>query len=898
MRWLRWLVGTRQIDRDIAEEIQQHVEEKIAELVSRGMSTEEASYEAERVFGNVALIEERSREVWGWPLLDSLWSDGVYSVRQLRRSPGFALTVVATLAAGIAASIAMFAVIDRVLLRPLPYNNSSQLIEIKESGNKGVSAFGAPYMDLREWYERSHTLKNIAFHTYDKPTSFLEGVTGPVQINTPKVSANLFATLGVPPALGRVFTSESSDNVSPADARTAVLSDAVWRDGFGADGNILGRAIRINGNSYTVIGVMPRGFQFPFNTEKPQIWIPIQLGDSDKRRAKNETPEYRIIARLSNEASIQAANAELKTIQVDVAKQYTDAHARENVTSVELRAYSDSIVEGGVKKALLLLLAAAGVLWLIACINVTSLLLARAAARQREIAVRAALGASHWRIARQLVVEGLVMSCAAGALGVGLAYISLRLFHNELTSSLNFAVTVTLNIRLTCCLLGLSLLSAVASSAWPAIVAARAAIDPALRQGSVPGSSKSQHRVRRFLVVTQVAMSLTLLVACGLLLRTIFAMKHIPLGFQTDHVIVADMVIPSYKFAGRNMTAELYQPLAERVDKMPGVEAAALTTAVPLGRRFPILFEFAADERDPESVRLEDLVAQFRAVGPGLQKVLGFRMLAGRFFDEGDTAGSAPVVVVNRAFARDYFADHRDLSKVVGEELVSYGDEKMAHIIGVLDDERQASVLEQSKPEIQVCIPQITPKAGFYQVTEGLAMNLLVRTPRDPGSFIPELRETMRSASAELAGSTFTTLDQVVDNSLGDQRTAARLLQVFSGAALLLSLTGLYGLLVYFVAQRTRELGVRLALGAQRGQIVWLVVRQAGEILFAGSVIGLALSYFATRMLASLLYGVKPYDGITLTVACGLLVGAGLAAAYLPARRAAGLSPIEVLRAE
>src|SRR5262249_5611284 len=338
------------------------------------------------------------------------------------------------------------------------------------------------------------------------------------------------------------------------------------------------------------------------------------------------------------------------------------------------------------------------------------------AARQREIAVRAALGASHWRIARQLVVEGLVMSCAAGALGGGLAYISLRLFHNEITNSLNFAVTVTLNIRLTYCLLGLNLLSAVASSAWPARAAARTAIDPALRQGSVPGSSKSQHRVRRFLVVTQVAMSLTLLVACGLLLRTIFAMKHIPLGFQTDHVIVADMVIPSYKFAGRNMTAELYQPLAERVDKMPGVEAAALTTAVPLGRRFPILFEFAADERDPESVRLEDLVAQFRAVGPGLQKVLGFRMLAGRFFDEGDTAGSAPVVVVNRAFARDYFADHRDLSKVVGEELVSYGDEKMAHIIGVLDDERQASVLEQSKPEIQVCIPQITPKAGFYQV--------------------------------------------------------------------------------------------------------------------------------------------------------------------------------------
>jgi len=279
------------------------------------------------------------------------------------------------------------------------------------------------------------------------------------------------------------------------------------------------------------------------------------------------------------------------------------------------------------------------------------------------------------------------------------------------------------------------------SSVWPSFVAVKTSIDPLLRQGGVQGGGRIHHRARGLLVVSQVAMSLTLLIACGLLLRTIFALKHVSLGFRTDHVIVADLVIPAYKFDGRNMTTELYQPLVERVERRPGVQAASLTTAVPLGKRFPILFTFAADELDPESLRIEDLIAQFRAVGPGLQRVFGFGMSMGRFFNEGDTAGSPPVVVVNRAFVRAYFGDNREPGKIVGQELLSYGNEKPAHIIGVLDDERQASVVEQSQPEIEVCIPQITPDSGFYRVAEGLAMNLAVRTERSPGSFVPELRE-------------------------------------------------------------------------------------------------------------------------------------------------------------
>jgi len=317
-----------------------------------------------------------------------------------------------------------------------------------------------------------------------------------------------------------------------------------------------------------------------------------------------------------------------------------------------------------------------------------------------------------------------------------------------------------------------------------------------------------------------------------------------------------------------------------------------------LGKRFPVFLTFAADETDPESVRVADLKVQFRAVGPSLQRVLGFRMLRGRFFNDGDTAGAAPVVVVNRAFVREYFGSNRDPGYAINQELLSYGEDKLAHIIGVIDDERQSSLLEQSEPEVEVCIPQITPSTGFYRVAEGLAMNLTIRTEQDPTRMIPELRTVFRSVSPELAASSFTTMDQVVDDSYGDRRTAAHLLQTFAGAALILCIVGLYGVLACVVAQRTRELGVRLALGAQKRQVTWLVMRRAVTMLLSGSAVGLLTCLAATRVISNLIYGVKPYDAITLSAATLLLVATGLLASYIPARRAANVDPMQALRTE
>jgi len=789
----------------------------------------------------------------------------------------------------------MFTVVDQVLLRNLPYRKPNQLIQVREAGKNGPSMFGAPFMDIQEWRERSHTLQSIAFHTYDKPTSFLEGVNGPVQVNTPKVSNNLFETLGVRPAIGRGFQNSAGDEFNKVNANTVLLSDSVWRDGFGADQNILGKSVRLNGASYTVIGVMPRGFQFPLNAAKPQIWIPIVLGGSDKVRIKNESQEYTIIARLNGGFNIRQATAELKMIQSDVAKLYTDPYARENAQSVEAASYRSSLVEGNVRRALLALLAAAGVLWLIACVNVTSLMLARAHTLQREIAVRAALGASHWRIMRQLLVQGLILSGTACVLGLALVFVALKLFENQAAVQLNVHIRMRPDSTLLFTLLGLTIASAAFSSLWPGVVAAKTSIEPVLRQGSSHSIGGSQTG-RSVLVIAQVAMSLVLLVACGLLLRTIFKMTQVPLGFRTDHVIVADMVIPAYKFDGKSMTTALYLPLVERVEHLPEVDAAALTTGVPLGRLFPVLLTFSGN--DPESRRIEDLVVQFRAVSPGLQRVLGFRMLRGRFFNDNDTAGSAPVVVVNREFVRQYFGDNRDPGDALNQELLTYGNEKLAHIIGVIDDERQSSILEPSKPEVEVCIPQITPNTSFYRVAEGLAMNLVIRTHVQPALVIPELRKVFRSITPELTGSSFTTMDQVVDDSYGDRTMASHLLQLFAGLALLLCVVGLYGILAFLVTQRTQELGVRLALGADKRHLIWLVMRRAALILVLGLSIGLALSFGLGRVISSMTYGVGANDAITVTAATVLVLMAGLLASYIPARRAANVNPIEALRME
>jgi predicted permease len=879
-----YLMNRRRMDAELQDEMAFH--------------REMATREGRRSFGNVLRLREQSREAWGWTWLDRRMQDLRYAVRTLRLSSGFAVTVVVTLALGLGATAAMFTVVNRVLLRSMPYANARRVVEIQESGRLGAQTDGAPFLDIAEWRARSHSFEQIGF--VDKGRmAFLEGDAGSEQVDFPKVSANLFATLGVHPALGRGFA-EHEDGFAKTEAgATIVLSDVVWRDAFGGDAKILGKVVKINGDSYTVVGVMPRGFSFPMGNANPSVWAPVTLGDADKTR-ENHAPLYMVVGLLKRGVTLQDAEAELKVIQAGVAKEYTDMYTRDLVNSVKIQRYSDTLVGTDVRTALLALFAAAGVLWLIACVNVTGLMLARGTARQREIAVRGALGASRWRIVLQLLTEGLLLSVVASALGLGLAVVALKIFAHGLAAQLKIQAGVMPSGAVIGVLLGLTVLSAVVSSVWPALVAARASIESSMRQGGLQsGVGRRQHRMRGLLVVTQVALSMTLLVACGLMLRSIYVLRHVPLGFRTDHVIVGNMTIPGYEFAGRNMMTELYQPLVERVQHLPGVQSAALMTEVPLGHTFQMVFSFSMPGNSAAAVKRRDFRAQFRAVSPEMQKVFGFKMLKGRFFNEGDTPGSQAVVVVNRAFVKA-FSENNDPDKMMGQQLMSLEKGKPAIVVGILDDERQVSVADQSQPEIEVSLRQITPNSFLYHSWAGMIgpMDLAVRTDRSPSSVVPELRELLQKASPELAHTKFTTMNQIVEDSYGNQQMAARLLVVFGGSALLLCVAGLYGLLAYTVTQRTRELGVRIALGAQRGHVMWMVMRQAGWMLLAGSAVGLGLAYFASRLLGSFLYGVKPHDAWTMVAVSVALICCGLGAAYLPARRAARVDPMEALRAE
>jgi len=884
---------------DLDAEIEAHLAMAAADRRERGSEPEQASAEARREFGNVALVKDVTRQAWGWVWLERLQQDLRYALRQMRRSPAFAASVIGTLALGIAATAAMFTVVDRVLLQPLPYAHAGQLVQINEGGIGAYAWYGSEYPDIAAWREQLHSFESIAFYGSGlNGRSFLQNNGSAVQVYFTRVSANLMPMLGVAPQLGSGLPKTPETFAKSNTGSDILLSDAAWRTLFNADPNILGKTVHMNDQPYTVVGVMPHGFFFPDRSDYPQVWAPIELGDKDRSRT-DESPVYTAIARLRPGVSMARASAELNTVQPRIAPSYADPETRKRASQARIEPYSEQRVGRDLRRALLALTTASGVLWLIACVNATNLLLARASARQREIAMRGALGASRRRLMQQLIVEGLMLSGLATILGTAFAYAAVSLFHHTLQSALPFSIPDAPGLPVLAALAALTIVSAVVSSAWPAFLAARSPIEPALRQGGQQsGASRAQHRLRGGLVIAEIAMSLALLAACGLLLRTIYALRQVPLGFRTDHIIVANLDIPTYRYAKTNAATTLYQPLLERAQHLPGVDAAGLITEVPLGHTFMMQLESLKESKSPN--QKDSLVTStFKAVSPDLQRVFGFQMLKGRYFNSQDTASAEPVVVVNRAFARAFAPEEQDMGKIIGMQLfhMQKGG-KQATIIGILDDFHQQGIAGPSFPEVEVSLPQLTPDSGYYTVLEGIAMDLAVRTRRKPSEVIPELRAALKQASPELAGSNFSTMDQIVEDSYGSQMLAAHLLEIFAGSALLLCVAGLYGLLAYVVSQRTREMGVRFALGAGRGDVVWLVMRQAGILVALGVAVGLALAFVSGKLVRSYLYGVSPHDGWTLAAVVIVLMLAGAVAAYLPALRAAEVDPVEALRAE
>ncbi len=822
--------------------------------------------------------------------MQNLLQDLRFAIRSLRRAPGFALGVIAVLALGIGANTAMFTVLRATLFRPLPYRQPGQLVSLATTNRSGEPA-GNLLPDVLLWQARNHTLQSLAYYT----TSELALNSGNAEMEATgvKASADLFHVLGAEPVLGRTFTVAEQQ---PGRDHVAVLSYDVWQAQFGGNPAVLGRTLRVDEAPVTIIGVMPRGFSFPANgTTPPQIWEPAPLGPGSFTRIGSEiTVAYDVIARRAAR-SPGAISAELSAIQKELVPLYpADTRVPDMAPSRVLATGYRTSLNAKQRKATLALTAAVGLLWLIACADVASLSLARATARRRDQALRSALGATRWQVARQSLVEALLLSLSGGLFGLILSQGMLSIFHRRLVQTFGSSFAFHADSAVVFGLLALSILSAAAFCAAPGLFATGLTPAQALRTGGAQaGTGRGQYRLQRLLVVSELALTLCLLVGCGLLLRTVFALQKVPLGFRTDHVFSITPRLPVAKYKNIDPNALVYKPLAERSRALPGVQSLAITSVAPLAGRFDVNFMFFLGNNPNDSKLTHTLQAKLRATGPELQTVLGFRMVKGRFFNAGDTALSQPVAVVNRAFERLYAPTGGDISHFhVGAK------NRQFQIVGVVDDFHQTGIGEPAAPEIDLNAAQLRPTDVFYQPTLEAHAEILLRSARDPRSLLPELRHALLQTNPDLAGAEIETMDQIVEDSMGSQLLAAHLLELLGGLALLVALTGLYSLLAYLITLRTRELGVRLALGAQRGDILALVLRGAGGLLLAGSALGVGLSLAGARLLSRFLYGVEAYDLGTFIAATFALLAIGLVAAWLPARRAASIDPNEALRAE
>ncbi|MGH9476408.1 MAG: ADOP family duplicated permease [Terriglobales bacterium] len=862
-----------------------HFRRGLANLISgrRAARDEAAHYVAEaRAAGLPAGDEERWRDhlrTYGWEnSLSAAAADLRYAARQLRHSPAFTLAAVVVLALGIGVGTAMFSVLSAVLLRPLPYAQPGQLVSVTEPSSMAPVFWASSHPDIEDWRQDSRSFQSLAYYQWGMAT--LEGQQDSLEVSSFQASPNLFATLGRLPLRGRAFT--------PADitahAKVVVLSWNLWQKWFHGQ-PALGRSVRLNGAAYSVVGILPRGLVFPYDGQAADLWTPYVPPHPDPR----DSFQLHVIARLRPGVRVAAAQAELSAIQARTAREYANLHLSNHVQIVR---YADSLA-GSVRPALWALALAVALVWLIACASVAGLMLTRLATRRRELAVRSALGAGRLRLARQLLSESLLLGVLAGAVGWALAALCLAGLRAFVLAHLTLPVSLSMSTPVLAALLAASLLSVILIGLAPAWGASRIPAAEGLQDRSL-GLGRAQTRLRHALVIGEISLALLLLSGAGLFLRTLYALGQVPLGFRTENILTTRLNIPSDLYAQRGIYQNLEQPLLAKLDAFPGLEASAISSVLPLGSaHIHLEGEFGIVGR-PHLLRSEEPEGDMRYTSPDYPKVFAIPLLRGRFFNPSlDTPTSEPVAVINQAMARKYFAGENP----VGQQL-TIGPLQGATIVGVLADVHMQAVGSPPGPVVHFSTTQLAPHNGsapFYGIGAQF-VQLAVRSALPASTLAPEIRAALHALAPEVAPSTFVSEQQLVADSVGDQTFAAHLLSLFGLAALLIALAGLYGLLTYSVAQRRRELGIRLALGASPQQVRALVLGNAGVLIASGIAIGLVLALALAQVLASYLYGVAPRDPISLAAAALLLAACALLAAWLPARRAASIPVVETLR--
>ena len=808
--------------------------------------------------------------------------DARLALRQLRKAPGFILTAVLTLALGIGAVIAMFTVAYGVLLQPLPFPDAGRLyrpVGISARGNEDESA---SYSALEQW--RGVTAKSAEIALTRNPQSVLDSPAGAQRINNVESTTNLLSTLGTQPALGRGFSPQEAE---AGKSHVVLLSDSIWREAFSADPGILGRSVYIDGEPFNVIGVMPKGFLFPLYKNQAQVWTPLETAELTATSASNPYNRFDPVLRVRRGVDPLTVQAEMSGVQGQLAR--APGAGEDPATHTRFLPLRESVI-ADTRPAMRALEIAVVLVWFIACSNVAGLLLARIAARRTEIAVRMALGANRMCIVRQVLIESLALTCAGAAIGGTLALVMLRAAQRILDRSLPLPVSFHWNGSLLAALFALTLLTALAFGVFPALLATRLSFVDGLKSRSQAGGSDHGHsRFRHLLLTAEVSMSLTLLIAAGLMLSTLHSLEHVPLGFHTDHIVLTYLTLPGHIYKNGNVSDTAWNPLLERVQRRPGVRAAALSTVLPIGHPvewLTLIYKTAWMDGNKS--------ARVRAASPDLLQVLGVRLLEGRFLSEHDVAGSLPVAVVNQTFVNRYLGG-RD---AVGKQIRFGRVPSKATVVGVLADVRQDVVSTPSEAEFYISMAQLKSGDALYLPMIGRSMQLAVRTRADPDAMVLELSQAIHAENPNLLVGPITTMGQSVADSVAPQRLIGGLITTFSGLALLITAVGIYGLLTYTVTQRTREIGIRMALGADRARVAGMVLRQSLLLMLSGIAIGISASLFASRFLKSFLYGVSEHDPWMLILGPIVLLLFGAIATVLPAGRAATVDPMQSLRNE
>ena len=868
------LRGRRNVDRDLAEELGAHLDTRIEELIEAGITREEAHQKARRELGNATLLAERGRDVWRFAMVEDAWLDLRYAWRQLLRAPAFATAAIVTLALGIGANTAMFSVVYTVLIEPLPYPQADRLMFLAAKNSPGA-AISFSYPDVLDWQQQTSAFEKLAAYQ-----AFGFTVTGSQETQRfpgRTVSAAFFSTLGITPALGRDFRPQDD---RPGSQPVAIITDRVWRRFFNADPDIVNRNVTLNSRSFAVIGVLPENFQL---YQTAEIFAPIGLGL--RSSARGERKGIYAVGRLRPDATLRQAKIEADVIAQRLAEQYPDTNGGIGATVEPL---AENFV-GKTKPVLIVLFGAVTFVLLIACANVGNLLLARSASREKEIALRIALGASRLRLLRQMLTESIVLAVTGGALGLAIARGSLNAVDTLLPADITRLKLPAVNGWV----LGFALLASVITGLLFGLVPARHAMGKASfgrvhtrlkdrSRGSVGG--RQRRSFLNVLVASEVALSFALLIGAGLMIRTLLSLRGVDPGFDALHVLHTQVVLsPSQYTPDRQVN--FFREAIERTRNIPGVTAASAVMCLPLSGSCWSNPAEIEGRSAPASQKQSEV--NFNAVAPDYFRTLSIRLFQGRDFDPRDTKDSLTVAIVSQFFVRQYLAGQDAIGKRIRERSPK-NQTSWATIVGVVGDVRRDSL--DSPGAAEVYLPFTQSPMNF--------MSLVVRSATNPTGLASAVRSEVRSLDRAVPLQTVGTMEDLQRAGIATRQLPAVLLGLFAALALTLAMVGIYGVISYSVSQRTNEIGIRMAMGAERSDVLGLVIGQGMMPVWAGLIAGLCIAVALSRTLSGVLYGINPTDPLTFGAVSLVLMIISLMACAAPARRAIRVDPLVALRYE